>query len=78
MKNLLLIGLFLITAFSFAQDIKATTEDGKKVVLKPNKTWSFDNSKSETKNLCISEVDFKEPKYNKSSTWKRVEPQWMI
>ena len=53
MKNLLLTGLFLISAFSFAQDIKATTEDGKKVILKPNKTWSYDESKIESKNSCV-------------------------
>ena len=57
MKNLLLTGLFFISAFSFAQDIKATTEDGKKVILKSNKTWSYDESKVESKNSCVISSD---------------------
>lgn len=72
MKNLLLTGLFFISAFSFAQDIKATTEDGKKVILKSNKTWSYDESKVESKNSCVIETGYKEPKYNTSSSWKRM------
>lgn len=72
MKSLLLTGLLLFSSFCFAQDIKATTEDGKKVILKPNKTWSYDNTKIEIKNSCVIETNFKEPKHNTSATWKRM------
>jgi hypothetical protein len=62
MKNLLVLSLFFVSVFSFAQDISAITLDGKKVILKPNKTWSYDESKIETKNNCAVEQGFKESK----------------
>ena len=34
MRKLFLLGLTLFSVCSFGQDIKATTEDGKKVILK--------------------------------------------
>ena len=68
MRKLFLLGLTLFSVCSFGQDIKATTEDGKKVILKSNKTWSYD----ESKNTCAIEAGFKEPKYNTSSSWKRM------
>ena len=72
MRKLFLLGLTLFSVCSFGQDIKATTEDGKKVILKADKTWSYDESKTETKNACVIEAGFKEPKYNTSSSWKRM------
>ena len=42
MRKLFLLGLTLVSFYSLGQDVKATTEDGKKVILKPNKTWSYD------------------------------------
>lgn len=45
MKNYA-FSIFAILLFSFAafgQDIEATTKDGKKVILKPDKTWEFVN-----------------------------------
>ena len=71
MRKLFLLGLTMVSAYSFGQDIKATTADGKKVILKSNKTWSYDESKVETKNTCVIEAGFKEPKYNKSAMFKR-------
>lgn len=72
MKKLFLLGLTMFSVSSFGQDIKATTEDGKKVILKPNKTWTYDESKTNIKNTCVIETGFKEPKYNTSSTWRRM------
>lgn len=72
MKKLLLIVITMLSIYSFGQNIKATTEDGKKVILKKDKTWSYDKTKEEVKNTCEIEVDFKEPKYNTSSSWKRM------
>jgi hypothetical protein len=72
MKKLFLLGLTVFTINSFAQDIKATTEDGKKVILKADKTWKYDDTKTEIKNSCVIEKGFKEPKYNTSSSWKRM------
>ena len=72
MKKLFLLGLTIFTINSFAQDIKATTEDGKKVILKSDKTWKYDESKTEIKNTCVIEKGFKEPKYNTSGMWKKM------
>lgn len=72
MRKLFLLGLTLFSVCSFGQDIKATTEDGKKVILKADKTWKYDESKTETKNTCEVEVGFKEPKYNTSGMWKKM------
>jgi hypothetical protein len=72
MRKLFLVGLTLFSIYSFGQDIKATTEDGKKVILKSNKTWIFENTKPESKNSCVIEAGFKEPKYNTSGSWKRM------
>lgn len=72
MRKLFLLGLAMFSAYSFAQDIKATTEDGKKVLLKSDKTWKYDESKTETKNTCVIEAGYKEPKYNTSGMWKKM------
>lgn len=65
MKNLLLTGLFFMSAFSFAQDISATTSDGKKIILKPNKTWEYDKNQTTADNDCILEPNYVEPKSEK-------------
>lgn len=44
---------------SFGQDIRATTEDGKKLVLKKDMTWEYE--KSATAVACSAETNFKEP-----------------
>ena len=72
MRKIFLLGLTMITFNSFGQDIKATTEEGRKNILKPNKTWIYDESKTDAKNICTVEEGFKEPKYNTSSMWKKI------
>lgn len=74
MKKLLILNLLLISTLSFSQTIIATTDDGKKVLLKDNNTWEYLNptSKTETKNKCVIEDGFKEPKWNKSKSWKKM------
>ncbi|TGV02756.1 DUF3157 family protein [Flavivirga rizhaonensis] len=44
MKKLLLLNLLLITTLSFSQTQIATTENGKKVLLKEDKTWRYVNN----------------------------------
>lgn len=71
MKKLLTI-LFIIPLFAISQNQTATTEDGKKVLLKKDNTWEYVNLETKPENTCVVESDFKEPKWNTSSTWKRM------
>jgi len=48
MKKIAFLILVLITQFSIGQ-IKATTEDGKKVVLSEDGTWKYEQTETETK-----------------------------
>ena len=41
MKNLFICILLLASTLIFAQNKKATTEDGKKVILKSDNTWEY-------------------------------------
>lgn len=69
MKNLLLTGLFFTSAFSFAQDISATTSDGKKVILKSNKTWEYTKTTT-SENDCVLDANYVEPKSEKGiNSW---------
>ena len=61
MRKLFLLGLTLFSVCSFGQDIKATTEDGKKVILKADKTWKYDDTK-EVKRKITFEFTHKDPK----------------
>jgi hypothetical protein len=72
MKKLIItIALFGTFHTGFSQTITATTENGKKVILKEDNTWYYaENTKS--KNSCTVGKNFKEPKWNKSGTWKRM------
>ena len=63
MKNLLLSGFLLLSITSFAQDKTATTEDGKRVILKSDKTWEYD-TKTVAENDCNLEPNFVEKKAN--------------
>lgn len=72
MRKLFLLVVAMFSIQSFSQDIKAITEDGKKVILKDNKTWEYDQSKTEIKNTCVTEKGLKEPKYNTSGMWKKM------
>lgn len=71
MKKQFLIFFLMTATISFSQTQIAITEDGKKVVLKEDKTWEY-VTKTESKNTCTVDNDFKEPKWNKSGTWKKM------
>ena len=62
MRKLFLLGLTLFSVYSFGQDVKATTEDGKKVILKADKTWKYDESKTQEKRKVTLEFTHKDPK----------------
>lgn len=72
MRKLLLIGTMLITSLAFSQTKTATTEDGKKVILKDDKTWVYANEAKKAENGCAIEEGFKEPKWNTSKAWKKM------
>ena len=65
MKKVFIYSLLLVSTLSFSQNKTATTEDGKKVILKSDKTWEYD-----TKSVTVSESncnlgsDFVEKKVN--------------
>ncbi len=71
MKTQFLIAFLLIATISFSQTKTATTEDGKKVILNDDKTWQYAET-SKSKNTCVINKKFKEPKWNKSGSWKRM------
>ena len=62
MKKLFIYSLLLASTFSFAQNKIATTEDGKKVILKSDKTWEYSDSKIEEKRKITFEFTHKDPK----------------
>lgn len=62
MRNLFLFGLVFISLNTLGQEIRATTEDGKKVILKTDKTWDYDSKDSSSDNNCGLDANFKEPK----------------
>ena len=53
--------MLIASSFTFAQNKIATTEDGKKVILKSDKTWEFVDIKTQT-NKCEVPANFVEPK----------------
>lgn len=65
MKKLFIYSLLLASTLTFAQNKTATTEDGKKVILKSDKTWEYDTkSPTVSENDCNLGADFKEGKTN--------------
>ncbi|MBC7557133.1 MAG: hypothetical protein H7195_09265 [Chryseobacterium sp.] len=62
MKNILIVCLLTVSTLSIAQNIRATTVDGKKVVLKSNKTWEYVNEKTSEEEICDIPSGFVEPK----------------
>jgi len=62
MKKLFICTLILISTFTFAQNKTATTEDGKKVILKSDKTWEYSNDKTEVKRKITLEFTCKDTK----------------
>ena len=72
MKPLLTtIAILLFSNILFSQNLTATTSEGKKVILKNDKTWEYINEQV-TKKSCVVEPNFKEPKGNNSAMWKKV------
>ena len=69
-KQIFLTSFILITFLSNAQNKIATTEDGKRVLLRDNNTWEFIdntvNKKEVSSNDCNLDTNFKEPKPDKS------------
>lgn len=69
MKNLFICCLLTVSTYTFAQNKIATTEDGKKVILKSDKTWEYSTTASSNSvNDCNLGADFKEPKGMNSMT----------
>lgn len=62
MKKLFLLAMVLFSIQSFAQEIEATTLDGKKVILKPNKTWEYSKETKVEKRKITLEFTHKDPK----------------
>ena len=63
MKKLIILGLILTSTLAFSQNKSATTEDGKKVILKSDKTWEYD-TKSTSENDCNLPANFVEKDKN--------------
>jgi hypothetical protein len=65
MKKLFIYSLLLASTLTFAQNKTATTDDGKKVILKSDKTWEYDTkSPTVSENDCNLGADFVETKTN--------------
>ena len=71
MKKLFLTGLLFASLISMAQNKKATSEDGKKVILKNDNTWEYVDAKDKklqtvttTNTDCNLDADFVEKKKN--------------
>ena len=67
MKKLIIYSLIFISNLSFSQSKIATTEDGKRVLLRDNNTWEYIDSttnsqQATSENKCVFGKDFKEPK----------------
>ena len=72
MKPILTLFLISLTTISYGQTLIATTEDGRRVVLNENKTWSFIDSAPKANLTSSNEFpdcnlpnDFQEPEGNK-------------
>lgn len=71
MKKSILMGFLFISIISMAQNKKATTEDGKKVILKNDNTWEYVDAKDKKLQTvttittdCDLGADFVEKKKN--------------
>ena len=73
MKKLFILGILLVSTYTFAQDKNAVTEDGKKVILKPNKTWEYATTTTTTttsESDCVLDANYVEPKSEKGiNSW---------
>ena len=70
MKKLFLYSLLLASTLTFAQNKTATTDDGKKVILKSDKTWEYDSKSTSSENDCVLDANYVEPKSEKGiNSW---------
>ena len=65
MKNLLFL-IFFASAGLKAQTIKATTENGKEVLLKSDQTWEYDKNKKIAEIFCELDINYIEPTTDKT------------
>lgn len=65
MKKLFIYSLLFASTLTFAQNKIATTEDGKKVILKSDKTWEYDTKSTTSENDCVLDTNYLEPKSEK-------------
>ena len=69
MKKMIIIGLMLTSTFTYSQNKSATTEDGKKVILKSDQTWEYSTKPTSQKD-CVLEANYIEPKSEKGiNSW---------
>lgn len=61
LKTLLIITAFGVSSLSYSQTQNATTESGKKVILKSNKTWEYADNSSATPECNIQKDEVKKP-----------------
>ncbi|HLV40630.1 hypothetical protein [Xanthomarina sp.] len=64
MKNTIFIIALLVSSISFSQNLKATTEEGKSVILKTDNTWSYTDGAETKEEGCNLGKDFKQSKVN--------------
>jgi hypothetical protein len=64
MKEIIITGLLFISMISTAQNKTATTEDGRKVILKSDKTWQYSDEKETVTSDCNLGTGFVEVKGN--------------
>jgi len=65
MRHLLIITTLFFSTFCFSQNKTATTEDGKKVILKSDNTWEYSESSKISKSDCVLDANYEEPKSDK-------------
>ncbi|MDI9309124.1 MAG: hypothetical protein QM535_02815 [Limnohabitans sp.] len=80
MNKLLIISFLFLSFFTFSQSKIATTEDGKRVLLRENNTWEYIDVKGKAEldkstDKCNLASDYVEPKPDKNiQSWlKRVD-----
>lgn len=78
MKQIFICCLLFISSISMAQNKKATTEDGKNVILKSDKTWEYVDEKDRADQVVLLKTDcnlgpnFVEPKKTNERLRKHV------
>jgi hypothetical protein len=72
MKKLFIYSLLFSSSLTFAQNKIATTVDGKKVILKSDKTWVYERKSKTTENDCVLDTNYVEPKSEKGiNSWHK-------